>query len=73
MDDITCGDDLRPLLAKLPHRYPNEVQTTVMSGIEYSLDTDGHFEWAWMSVDGTDLSEEEFIDRLKILLRHNED
>jgi hypothetical protein len=62
------GDDLRPLLARADHRYPGEVMVTPFSGIEYGLDDDGRFAWAWLTVSGADLTEEEFVAEVRWLL-----
>jgi hypothetical protein len=53
--------DLRPLVQQLPHRGPNELRATAMSGVEYELSQDGAFRWAWRSVDGHDMTEDEFV------------
>lgn len=72
--------DLRPLLRTLPHRFkttvpngPDEAPgdlalSSGLTGIEYGLAADGSLEWAWRTIDGTDVEPDEFEETARNLV-----
>lgn len=67
VEQQVLGQDLRPRLEGVRHRYPNEVAVTAFSGIEYGINDDGTFAWASKTIDGYDLTEAEFLSYLDFL------